>query len=156
MKNGKRKSQCCSVQMLEVIPSVMCALRAEIRNAETAELSAQQFRVLYLLNEGQRSAMELADCTHSSRPAMSRLIDGHVAKGLVGRVQNENDRRQVVLTLNSKGAQVFSRTSIQAQRMLLSKMKTLPHGKRKVVSQAMQILGELFPNSPLMLNTGGI
>lgn len=71
-------------------------------------LSMPQYRLLALLAEGTEVASRIADALQSSRPTVTSLVDGLVAKGYVDRTPDPTDRRKVVLTLTDDGATVLA------------------------------------------------
>ena len=69
-----------------------------------AGLTLPQYRVLAFLAEGSAAASVLAGTLAVSRPAVTTLVDGLVAKGLVGRSACAEDRRRVDHVLTDSGA----------------------------------------------------
>jgi MarR family transcriptional repressor of emrRAB len=64
---------------------------------------------LYTAPEGVRSPSEVGQVLGQSKPHMTRLSDGLLAKGLIRRANSEEDRRRVVLALTAKGRRTVER-----------------------------------------------
>lgn len=81
------------------------------RRVETAlselDVSLPQYRVLMLLEGEPEGASFVADELAVTRPTVTALIDGLVARGLVDRTADASDRRRVRLRLTAKGKTVL-------------------------------------------------
>lgn len=64
---------------------------------------------IYTAPEGVRSPSELGRVLAQSKPHMTRLADGLLAKGLIRRADSREDRRRVVLGLTPKGRRLVER-----------------------------------------------
>ena len=62
---------------------------------DAVDLSMPQYRVMVFLSEGAAGASTLAGTLAVSRPTITVVVDGLVAKGYVERQGDENDRRKV-------------------------------------------------------------
>jgi long-chain acyl-CoA synthetase len=72
------------------------------------ELSLPQFRVLALLDGDDAAAGTLAGALAVSRPSVTGLVDGLVARGLVERQVDDTDRRRVRHTLTTEGRRTLA------------------------------------------------
>ena len=70
-------------------------------------LSLQQYRALALLAEGHAGATRLAERLTVSPPSVTAVIDGLVARELVTRAADPDDRRRLTLALTSAGRQLL-------------------------------------------------
>jgi long-chain acyl-CoA synthetase len=86
--------------------------------AATVELTLPQYRALSLLGDGKEAASALADKLAVSRPSVTGVIDGLVARGLVERHQDSGDRRRIGLHLTVEGARVLSTADEEIERRL--------------------------------------
>lgn len=75
--------------------------------AATVDLTLSQYRALALLGEGREAASALADKLAVSRPSVTGVIDGLVARKLVTRAHEEGDRRRIRLDLTAAGRRVL-------------------------------------------------
>lgn len=71
------------------------------------ELSLAQYRLLLFLDGGSARASALADHLAVSRPSVTAVVDGLVARGLVERRHEEADRRRVGHTITEDGLRVL-------------------------------------------------
>jgi long-chain acyl-CoA synthetase len=70
-------------------------------------LSLQQYRALALLAEGPAAATRLAERLTVSPPSVTAVIDGLVARGLVARTPDPDDRRRQHLELTDGGCDLL-------------------------------------------------
>jgi long-chain acyl-CoA synthetase len=89
-------------------PDVGRVLARLARHVETSlatlDLSLPQYRVLGFLSAGEAASSRLAEKLAVSPPSITAVVDGLVAKGLVERRSDPNDRRRLPLALTEKGA----------------------------------------------------
>lgn len=86
--------------------------------AATADLSLAQYRLLILLSEGKEAASALADKLAVSRPSVTGVVDGLVARGLVERDHDVDDRRRVGHALTAEGRRVLAAADAEVERRL--------------------------------------
>ena len=94
----------CAAALIEVVPLVMRALRAEMRRHRSADLSVPQFRVLAFVDRRRGATLsEVAEHIGLTLPSASRMVDGLVARNLLTRGISPSDRRFVALALTAQG-----------------------------------------------------
>jgi long-chain acyl-CoA synthetase len=71
------------------------------------ELTLAQYRVLMLLSHQAEGASRLADHLAVSKPSITSVMDGLVARGLVVRHQDSEDRRRVEHRLTGDGRRLL-------------------------------------------------
>jgi long-chain acyl-CoA synthetase len=71
------------------------------------DLSLPQYRIMAFLDEGATLASKLADHLAVSRPTVTAVVDGLVARGLVERSHDDNDRRRVGHALTADGRRLL-------------------------------------------------
>jgi long-chain acyl-CoA synthetase len=71
------------------------------------DLSLPQYRILALLDDGAAVASKLADHLAVSRPTVTAVVDGLVARGLVERSHHHQDRRRVGHALTPAGRRLL-------------------------------------------------
>ena len=81
-------------------------------------LSLAQYRLLAYLSRGSSAASPAARQLATSRPSVTALVDGVVAKGLVTRVPDAADRRRITLALTPEGFAVVERAEAAAAARL--------------------------------------
>lgn len=84
----------------------------------TVELTLSQYRVLILLGEGKEAASALAEKLAVSRPSVTGVVDGLVARGLVERHHVADDRRRVGHHLTDEGRRLLDSADAEVQRRL--------------------------------------
>ncbi len=139
----------CAADILDTVPSVMQFIRVEMRRGRGPSVSVPQFRVLTFLGRtGGASLSATADRVGLSLPAMSRLVDGLVDRGLVLREESDEDRRRVVLRATTRGTGFVRAARRTAQSRLAQTLDALPTAQRAEVAHAMQLLRPLFTPRP--------
>jgi long-chain acyl-CoA synthetase len=69
----------------------------------TVNLTLAQYRVLAILGDGCEAASVLAEKLAVSRPSVTGVVDGLVARGLVRRDHTVDDRRRIDVGLTDAG-----------------------------------------------------
>ncbi len=72
------------------------------------ELTVPQYRLLSLLSEGSVNASTLARRLVVSRPSVTALVDGLVARGMVERGTDPSDRRHVTHVVTERGEEILA------------------------------------------------
>jgi DNA-binding MarR family transcriptional regulator len=135
----------CACELLDVVPLIMRAIRAEMRSHRTPDLSVPQFRTLAFINHNSGATLsDAAEYIGLTLPSMSKQIDVLVNRKLVSRQTQPEDRRRLTLTLTTRG-----QTTLQAARegtlaYLADLLSHLSAGERTIILQAMQTLQPLF------------
>ncbi len=96
-----------SLTILQIIPSIMRLLAAELRQWEPP-LLPPQLGALTLLGETSYNLSELAELHGVSLPTMSNTISKLVEAGWVERHRSETDRRVVMLKLTPAGEELLT------------------------------------------------
>lgn len=85
------------------------------------DLTVPQYRLLSLLSEGSVNASTLAERLVVTRPSVTALVDGLVARGMVERGTDPADRRHVTHLVTELGQSVLD----QADRTAAARLKDL-------------------------------
>lgn len=135
----------CAQEILEVVPLIMRAIRAQMRLHRALDLSVPQFRTLAYLNYYEGASLtEAAEFIGLALPSMSKLVDGLVARRLVARETSPYDRRRVTLALTTTGSAAFQAAHKATQAYLAQRLAELPVEELALVRQSMQVLRPLF------------
>jgi DNA-binding MarR family transcriptional regulator len=136
------------LRVLDAVPIVMRFIRAEMRSKRARGVSVPQFRSMAFLriNEGA-SLSQVAEHVGLSMPAMSRLVDGLVKRGLLARGSSESDRRKVTLRLTARGQDMIRAARKWTERRLAVVLESLPKGQRSEIAAAMAVLKGAFTQS---------
>jgi long-chain acyl-CoA synthetase len=84
----------------------------------TLDLTLPQYRVLGFLAQGNEAASVLAEKLAVSRPSITGVVDGLVARGLVQRSADPADRRRVGHDLTDEGRHVIEAADAEVERRL--------------------------------------
>jgi DNA-binding MarR family transcriptional regulator len=135
----------CARKVLDTVPVVMRAIRAEMRKRRAPGLSVPQFRALIFLNRHKGASLsDVAGHVGLTLPSMSRMIDGLVARKLVARQMDVDDRRRVALTLTALGRGAMRSAYESTQARLAERLAALPAPDRTTILKAMQALASTF------------
>ncbi len=138
-------------QLLETVPLVMRTIRAEMRSQRTADLSVPQFRALGFIDRNDGASLsDLAEHMGLTLPTVSKLVDGLVARGLVGRRDDQRDRRRAMLRITPAGHDILAVARKKAQQSLGRRLAALSRADQAVVLQAMVLLHGVFTGGPRM------
>jgi DNA-binding MarR family transcriptional regulator len=96
--------------------------------AATVDLTLSQYRALSLLGEGTEAAGVLAEKLAVSRPSVTGVIDGLVARKLVQRRHDDGDRRRVGLDLTDEGRRLLAAADEEVERWLCDIASYRPDG----------------------------
>ena len=132
----------------EVIPPAWFQARAQIRGAaaEQFSLTVEQFQVLRRIRRGFDSVSAIADDARTSRPAVSKAVDGLVNRELVSRLTDPSDRRHIRLSLTEEGARVMNGIFDQANDWLEAKLAPLTPAERNQLIQSLDLLHKTLNN----------
>jgi DNA-binding MarR family transcriptional regulator len=135
----------CAQEILEVVPTVWRAIRAELRRHRAADLSIPQFRTLaFIDHNADASLSNVAENIGLTLPSMSKIVEGLVVRKLVTRQTHATDRRRMMLALTTRGKTALQ-TSREATRDCLAKDLAALNGRqREIIVQAMEILRPVF------------
>jgi DNA-binding MarR family transcriptional regulator len=97
----------------EDIDEALMAFRYKItelfqKEAKKSGYSLTHFDILmYIAEKGSVTMKNIADWLHITPPSASSLIEKLVKKKLVRRIQSDNDRRTIEITLGGEGHKLF-------------------------------------------------
>ncbi len=131
-------------KILETIPPAMGKIRMEMRAASPADLSHPQYRILGSIYRGRNLAGEIARHQGVSQPAMSKMVDTLVEKGLIRRDTQGKDRRRIPLQLTPEGEALFLRIRRAAIQELSRQTTSLTARDRKELMQGLAVLDKFF------------
>jgi long-chain acyl-CoA synthetase len=84
----------------------------------TVNLTLAQYRVMAILGDGCEAASVLAEKLAVSRPSITGVVDGLVARGLVRRDHLDDDRRRVDVGLTDAGRQLLAAADAAVEQRL--------------------------------------
>lgn len=126
------KNQTTSANLVEtavvgfwgVFPQFWHQIRAHTAKvAEQYDVTRTEFLILKRVDEGFNSVSKLAESKHISPPAISRMVDGLVEKGLISRTEDPQDRRCTMLNLTDEGRDVLGKIFSENKAWMIEKFK---------------------------------
>mgnify|MGYP001123428750 CR=1 FL=1 len=132
-----------AVSILQIIPSVMRLLAAELRQSNSP-LLPPQLGVLTLLVEKTRNLSELAEQHAVSLPTMSSTVSKLVKAGWVERQRSTEDRRVVMFALTLEGHAIVQKIGEQMVSQLAEQLKTIPDADLTSLEDGLSILKTVF------------
>jgi DNA-binding MarR family transcriptional regulator len=134
----------CARELLDTLPMGMRVIRRHMRRHRSG-LTVPQFRTLCFLTDTPGSSLSaVADFVGLSLPAMSRLVDGLVDKGLMQRRPCRDDRRQVRLSITPPGEAAITEARQLAQAQLAEAVAPLTQEQRVALIATMAFLRDIF------------
>jgi MarR family transcriptional regulator for hemolysin len=131
--------------LLEVVPNIMQGIRFEMRNRRLLDLTVPQFRTLAFVNRNEGSSLwEVANHVGLTPPSASKLVDGLIARGLMARKDDPDDRRRVRLNVTDRGLAILETVTQETLSYLADKLGDLDADKREAIDTAMEALRTVF------------
>jgi DNA-binding MarR family transcriptional regulator len=147
-KTTIRRREQCAEAVVETVPLVMQAVRAELRRSPAVTLSQAQLRALgYLGRHADSPLSALAEALGLGLPTASRLMDGLVRGGYVERQTAARDRRCARLALTGAGREALEAALAQVQAALTADLDALADEEVTAVATAMGALRRIFGDS---------
>jgi len=132
----------CAREVMETVPLVMHCIRTEMRSRRALSLSVPQFRVLtFLSREPGAPLSSVAEYLGISRSTASAIVDRLVRRKLVSRTAHPQERRCVVLTLTTTGAQHLQQARDAACADMAKVLAGLSAADLLQVTEGLMLLG---------------
>jgi long-chain acyl-CoA synthetase len=110
------------------------------------DLTLPQYRVLGILVEGRAAASGLAGRLAVRPSSVTAIIDGLVARGLVDRTHEEDDRRRIALRLTHEGERVLAEADLAVDAYMVSIAAHLPDAEEVMVLRSLELWGQALAN----------
>lgn len=131
--------------LLDAVPLVMRAIRAEMRANRNAELSVPQFRVLGYVHEKQTTSLSaIAEHMGLALPSASQMVEGLVLRGFLDRAPDSQDRRKVAIAVTGRGREAWETSWNATRDALVSHLRSLDSEKRDELLRCLGSLRSLF------------
>lgn len=144
----------CAGAVMETVPLVMRAIRAEMRSHRTPDLSVPQFRaLLYVSRHAGASLSDVAEHIGLTLPSTSKLVDRLVRRELLTRTSAPDDRRRMILKITPAGQTVLDVAARATRARLMEQLATLSAEECAVIIEAMHLLHRVF--SPEIVSESG-
>lgn len=141
-----------AVSILQIVPSIMRLLAAELRQGHTP-LLPPQLGVLTLLAEKSRNLSELAEQHAVSLPTMSSTVSKLVEAGWVQRQRSQQDRRVVMFALTTAGQDTVEKIGAKMVTLMASQLEAIPDNDLSTLEDGLAILQTIF--APFVIKNGG-
>ena len=141
-----------AVSILQIVPSVMRMLAAELRQGNTP-LLPPQLGVLTLLAEKSRNLSELAEQHAVSLPTMSSTVSKLVDAGWVERQRSQQDRRIVMLALTPSGHAIVQEIGEKMVAQMAGYLTSVPDEALGTLLDGLSILQTIF--APFVIKNSG-
>lgn len=141
-----------ALSVLQIIPSIMRLLAAELRHGETP-LLPPQLAAMTLLAENSYNLSELAEQHGVSLPTMSSTISRLVAAGWVERHRSQADRRVVMLSLTPAGHQIIEEIGQKLISKIAAQLSEIPDNDIESLQSGLAILQTVF--TPFVIKHSG-
>ena len=143
--NPANLAQECAHAVMQTVPVVMRAIRAEMRRNGAPALSIPQVRTLAYLHRSPASCLfHLADHLGVTRPTASTIVERLVRRGMVSRADDPRERRRVVLRLTPLGLQHFRRTRRATQKWMATVLSRLSAAELRHIARGVTVLRAPF------------
>ena len=128
------------------IPPVWNRIKGNIRSiaVENYDISVEQFHILRHIRKGLTSVSELAEVKQISRSAISQAVELQVGRGLICRLQNAQDRRNIPLELTEAGNRLLDTISEKNRAWMESRMTALTPQELETLNRAFELLASTF------------
>lgn len=135
----------CADQLMDTIHPVMQFIRTEMRSHREPSLSVPQFRVLAFLDaQPGASLSEVAEHLGVTRATASTMTDRLVQRGLVDRVEDPQERRQIMLSLTATGSKQLQEMQRLTSCKIADLLQELTMEELENVSTGLSILKQVF------------
>ena len=128
------------------VPPVWNRIRGNVRETavENYEISVEQFHILRHIRKGLTSVSEIAQVRQISRSAASQAVDVLVERGLICRLQNALDRRNIPLKLTSSGNELLDTIWEKNRAWMKLQMASLSVPELETLTSGLEILAKTF------------
>ena len=138
-------AQQCAHAVMQTLPVVMRAIRAEMRRNGAPLFSIPQVRTLAYLHRNPGSCLfHLAEHLGVTRPTASTLVERLVRRGMVSRAEDPQERRRVVLRLTPLGLRHFRRTRQSTQEWMATVLSRLSPVELRHIERGVTVLSGPF------------
>lgn len=135
----------CARQIFDVTPTVIQAIRFEMRSLKLTDLTVPQFRTLAFINNHPGASLsDAAEFIGLTLSSMSILVNGLVERELVQREPGLADRRRIHLSLTDAGLVMFRNVRAGTQNRLAEMVGELSGEQQRTIVQAMELLRPIF------------
>ena len=151
MKYFEKETKCedwhdrCAGAVLDTIPLIMQAIRAEVRRRRPQDLSLPQYRVMLFLEcHAGASLTVVSEHLGFTPSSISKTIDELVHRRLVTRKTSPQDRRRAILKLTSEGKDVLATVILVSRTNLAQTLASLSEPECTALLESLTLLRDRF------------
>ncbi len=149
-----REEDECARELLDVVPSVMRFIRAEMRRHRALGLSVPQFRTLVFIERADGVSLgSVAEHLGLTPPSACRIVDGLEERALITRALAREDRRRLTLQITPGGKHALAEARRETQKSLAGILAAVSQGDLAGVTQSMEVLRNAFARERAHANT---
>ncbi len=135
----------CAARVMETVPLVMRAIRADMRVQGSTTLSVPQFRTLAFLDRNPGASLsELAEHLGVTRATASATIERLVQRNFVHRNNDPQERRRIVLKLTEAGQHHLQQAREQTRTHIAEILNHLTEKEILQVEEGLALLKQVF------------
>ena len=135
----------CATKIIEVVPTVMQWIYAEVRQQKSSCLTIPQLRALAFLQTHPRSSLAaIAEYLGVTSASASTMVERLVQKEFITRNEHPQLRRQVVLSLTQSGEAHLQQVRQITRDRLADKMAHLPPERLANLLNGLEELSQIF------------
>lgn len=132
-------------EILDIVPTIMRVIRAEMQNQRSEDLTVPQFRtLLFISRKPGSSLLTVANHLGLTPPTVSKMVEGLVLKQLIMREISSKDRRKVTMKLTCQGELVLEKVRYGTQIRLSEILSPLTQEEGEMLLQSLHFLRPLF------------
>ncbi|ARV60228.1 MarR family transcriptional regulator [Nostocales cyanobacterium HT-58-2] len=141
----KTTSKDCAAKVMETIPLIMRAIRADMRAIGSTTLSVPQFRTLAFLDRHPGASLsDLAEHLGVTRATASATIERLVQRHYVHRNDHPQERRRVVLKLTEAGLHHLEQARQQTRDRIADLFTNLTQEQILQIEEGLVLLKQVF------------
>jgi len=149
-----REEDECAQEVLDVVPSVMRFIRAEMRRHRALGLSIPQFRTLVFIERTNGTSLgSVAEHLGLTPPSACKIVDGLQERALITRAVAPEDRRRLTLQITPGGKHAVTEARRETQRSLARILVEVGPRDLAGVTQSMEVLRNAFAGKREHVNT---
>jgi DNA-binding MarR family transcriptional regulator len=141
-----------ALRLYEIAGPIFVSLKEEVNPAsprarshpEVKELTFTQLRILLAIEYGKDQVGKLARSAHVAQPAMSKIVDHLIRRGLARRDPHPTDRRQIKLSLTPKGAALTERVRLKAAEKYVRAIRNLTQRDREKLLEGIAVISDVL------------
>ena len=145
MANRTIKQECV-VKLCEIYPAYRRVLCGLFDKKEFKLTKTQQLIILSLSLYGTMSLNELSDKICTSNEQATRAVGQLVKMGYVSRVKNENNRREIEISLTETAENVVKEAQEKAIKRVPENIQSLDDEDAKTICECIDKIGEIIKN----------